>query len=362
MGGNDDVSHLESLHDEHGAAYVERGDRRVVHHYGRPERTHQAVRNGVGVYEQPYDVLIVTGEDRVEYVDNVVSNGVPAETGRGTYAFLLDPDGRVRMDLYCYTAEDRLLLFLPPGHAEDLAAEWGERVFIQDVELDPATADYTILTVTGPQATEKLASVISAGVPEERFAFEQATIADAGVTVIPTEGLTGEESYDIVTAAYDGEVVMDALLTRGLNAVPFGTRTWETLTLEAGTPLFEQELVDTLPNATGVRSAIDFEKGCFVGQEVVSRIENRGRANERLVGVRLEDPVEPGTSIEADGEAVGRVTRSARSPSLDRPIGLAYLPYDEPETPTVDGEPISVLGLPFVDGSATSGRLPTYPD
>ncbi len=357
------MSELGELHDEHGAVYEEWGERTVVAHYGRPARTHQAVRHGVGVFEQPYDVLIVSGDDRVEYVDNVVSNAVPGTPGRGTYAFLLDPNGRIRLDMYVYTAEDRLLLFLPPGEAEDLAGEWGERIFIQDVALDPATADYTILTVTGPQATEKLASVTSESIPAERFTFEQARIGDAGVTVIPTDAPTGEEAYDIVCADYDGEVVMDALLTRGLNAVPFGRHTWESLTLEAGTPLFDSELDGTLPNVAGVRTAIDFEKGCFVGQEVVSRVDNRGQPNERLVGVALADVVDAGTPVAVDGEEVGRVTRAIQSPVRESPIGMAYLPYDLPAGQlSVAGAEATVEALPFVEGSAPSGRIPRYPD
>lgn len=352
---------LRAFHEDHGGTYVELEGRSVVAHYGRPERAHLAVRNGVGVIEQPYDVLIVTGDDRIEYVDNVVSNAVSSNPGQGTYALLLDPNGRIRFDLYVYTAEDRLLLFLPPGRADALAEEWRERVFIQDVSLAVATEDYAILAITGPVATEKLASITDVEIPAETFAFVQATIANAGVTLIPTEGLPGEESYEVVCAKYDAEVVMDALLNLGPNAVPFGRKTWETLTLEAGTPLLAPELADQLPNVAGVRNAIDFEKGCFVGQEVVSRIENRGQPNERLVGLSLESIPESGATVTSAGEEVGHITRAAASPSLETPIGLAVVPYDVPDALAVDGETARVESLPFVSGSERSARIPAYP-
>lgn len=355
------MSTLRSFHDSHGGEYVKREGRPVVAHYGRPERTHLAVRNGVGVMEQSYDVLVVTGDDRIEYVDNVVSNAIPATPGSGAYCLLLDPSGRIRFDLYVYTAADRLLLFLPPGRVDDIVEEWRERVFIQDVSFEVATADYALLTVTGPTAIEKLTSILDIDVPETTFTFEQATIADAGVTVIATEGLTGEASYDIVCAQYDAEVVMDALVNLGPNAVPFGYRTWETLTIEAGTPLLESELSGELPNVVGIRNGLDFEKGCFVGQEVVSRIENRGQPNERLVGLTLEALPEAGDTVLVDGEEAGRVTRAAQSPSRETPIALAFLPYDYTDAPmTVDGSTASVSALPFVEGSARSDRLPTY--
>lgn len=358
------MSGLRPFHDDHGGEYAEIGGQSVVDHYGRPERTHLAVRNGVGVTEQPYDVVVVSGDDRVEYVDNVLSNRVSADVGSGTYAFLLDPNGRIRFDLYVYAADDRLLLFLPPGHGPELVEEWRERVFIQDVSLEVATTDYAIITVTGPQATEKLASVTDVSIPSTPFGFVQATMADAGVTIIPTDGLPSEESYDVVCASYDAEVVMDTMLNRGQNAVPFGRRTWETLTLEAGTPLLETELENELPNVTGVRHALDFEKGCFVGQEVVSRIENRGQPNERLVGLVLSDVPEPGDTIEQDGEEIGRITRAGWSPCRERALAMGYVPFETSDGSlnVTTGIDARVESLPFVDGSARSARIPSYPD
>lgn len=360
------VSGLSEFHEAHGAQYGDSGE--IVEHYGRPERAHLAVRNGVGVTEQAYDVLLVTGEDRVAYVDNVLSNAVPDKPGQGCYALLLEPNGRVRLDTYVYTAEDRLLVFLPPGHVAGLVEEWREKVFIQDVTFEVATADYAVIGVHGPQSTEKLASVLGGtAVPEARFAFVQASLDDAGVTVIPTDRLAGEESYEVVCADYDASVVMDMLVNRGLNAVPFGRRTWETLTLEAGTPLLEPDFIDELPNVFGLRSALDFEKGCYVGQEVVSRIENRGQPNARLAGVLLEKVPEPGAALRYEGEQIGRVTRAAMSPSLDRPIGFASIPYEHADASLEvahDGDWLSaeLTTLPFLSGSARSARLPEYAD
>ena len=106
---------IESVHADHDATFEERGDRRVVAHYGRPERTHVAVRNVVGVTERGHGVLVVEGEDRVDFVDNAISNRVPTEDGEGCYALLLDPQGAIETDMYVYNAADgdRLPLFFP---------------------------------------------------------------------------------------------------------------------------------------------------------------------------------------------------------------------------------------------------------
>ncbi|AFO57883.1 MULTISPECIES: aminomethyltransferase family protein [unclassified Natrinema] len=362
------MSVIESIHEDHGATFGERGDRRVVEHYGRPARTHRAVRNGVGLLEQAYGVIVVEGDDRVEYVDNVVSNRVPATDGQGCYALVLDPQGGIDVELYIYNAGERLLLFTQPETAVPLAEEWSEKVFIQDVEIRVATDDYAVFGIHGPQATEKIASVLNgAGSPDERYSFVRGTMGDVGVSVIRTDALTGEESYEVICAAADAAAVHDTLLNQGLNAAPFGYRTVDSLALEAGSPLFHTELEGTLPNVLGLRNALDFEKGCYVGQEVVSRVENRGQPSRRLVGLTLDGEAVPesGAAVFNGDASVGTVTRAGESPLLGDVIALAIVDYDlerDELTVRVDGteETATRTELPFVEGSDRSDRLPTY--
>ncbi|WP_248516224.1 CAF17-like 4Fe-4S cluster assembly/insertion protein YgfZ [Salinarchaeum laminariae] len=375
---------LRSVHEDHGARFTERGGRSVVLDYGRPERTVQAVRNVSGVTEAAYGIVSVTGDDRVSYVDNALTNAVPSEEGNGCYAFLLDPDGRIRTDLYVFHAGERLLCFVPPGEAEWLAAEWTDKTFIEDVSFEVSTAEFGVFGVHGPKSTEKIASVFTNGTPpDERLTFDRGQFDDVGVTVIRTDAPAGEEGYDVVCAAEQAEKTFDVLVNQGLNAVPFGWRTWETLTLEAGTPLFGSELDGRLPNVVGVRNALDFEKGCYVGQEVVSRIENRGSEPERLVGLTTEAVPAAGAAVMDGDEAVGTVTRGVDSPTLDEPIAMAVVDAavvadagggtDDvagTDATATDGElsvriddesvPASLATLPFHDGSDRSARVPNY--
>ncbi len=364
------MSELTSLYDDHGALYEEVGGRQVVAHYGRPERAHLAVRNGVGVTEVPYDVLIVTGDDRIAYVDNAVSNVVPTTEGSGVYSLLLTPQGRIRTDFYIYNGGERLLVFTPPGEGEPLAEEWREKTFIQDVTIDVETDSFVIFGVHGPKATEKVASVFSEQTPDQHLQFVRGSMGDAGVTVIRTDALAGEEGYEVVCRASDGRDVFDTLENLGMAAVPFGTHTWNSLTLEAGTPLFESELREQVPNNLGLGNAVDYEKGCFVGQEVVSRVENRGRPSKQLIGLTLDDVPEAGSAV-ADGESsVGEILRATHSPSLKQAVALALIEYGTAEacspgdslTVRFRGEDraATVAALPFVSGSDDSARLPRY--
>jgi aminomethyltransferase len=106
------------------------------------------------------------------------------------------------------------------------------------------------------------------------------------VSVVRNDDVAGEEGYEVVCAADEAADVWDTLLNHGNNAAPFGYGTWETLTLEAGTPLFHDELAGRVPNVAGLRNAVDYKKGCFVGQETVARVENVGRASRSTTATR----------------------------------------------------------------------------
>ena len=179
---------VSDAHADHGATFVERGGREVVDHYGRPHSVGRAVRNGVGAIEMGYGIAVVSGDDRVEFVDNAVSNRVPAEDGQGVYALLLDPQGGIETDMYVYNADERLLVFLPPERTEAVADDWAGKVFIQDVEIDDVSDEFGVFGVHGPKSTEKIASVLGGpGAPEEPLSFVRGSMVDAGVTVIATD-------------------------------------------------------------------------------------------------------------------------------------------------------------------------------
>lgn len=352
-------------HEDHGASFRDVAGRALPEEYGRPERTHRAVRNVVGITEHAFDVVVVTGEDRHEFVDDTVTNHVPTEDGEGTYALLLDPQGRIRVDCYAFATGDSLLVFFPAGEGEGIAEEWSERTFVQDVDVEHATDRFGVFGAHGPKSTEKIASVLGgSSPPEEPLTFVRGAMEE-GVTVIRDDNLVGEEGYLVVCAAADADPVFETLVVRGLNATPFGRRTWETLTLEAGTPLFETELQGRVPNVLGLDNAVDYEKGCFVGQEVVSKVKNRGRPSSRLVGLVAEDLPDAGAAVAQDGDDVGEITRAVVSPMREEPIAFAEVNYDvtsgDVAVETAAGEVAAeVVDLPFVDGSERSRRLPEF--
>jgi folate-binding protein YgfZ len=138
--------------------------------------------------------------------------------------------------------------------------------------------------------------------------------------------------------------------------VDIDAATADVLRIEAGVPRFHRDMdEETIPLEAGIESrAISLTKGCYVGQEVIIRVLHRGhgRVARKLVGLTLQDgdPPASGAIVQSEGRDIGRVTSSAESPALDRPIALAYVQRDfvTPGTRlTVNGSPAEVTSLPF---------------
>ena len=331
------MSVIEGVHEDHGAAFRSVGGRRVVADYGRPERTHRAVRNVAGVIEMGYDLRAVTGPERVEAVETAITVDVPRSDGDGAYGFVLE-DGAIAADVHVYNADDsdRLLVMATPGHGDS----FDQALIDSAVDSTDMTDELAVLGVHGGQATEKIASVLSTGggAPEPAHTFIRGSMGDEGVTVIASDAPIGEAGYEVVCAAEDAERAFDTLVNRGLNATPFGYRTWESLTLEAGTPLFDSELGGSDPSV------------------LTRHGDEEGR---RLVGLTCDAVPDPGATVYGDGSAVGTVTRALSSPALGEPIAFAVV-AGEPAAVQTDAGRVEAkeTSLPFVEGGQRSQRIP----
>lgn len=344
------------LEDVHGIAVPAR--------FARPARSHLAVRNGVGVTRHPWGLLTVGGEDRHRFLDDTLTCRMPAAAGDVSYGFLLDPDGRIEVDMYVVDAGDRYLCLTAPGTAGDLATTLAGRTFIQDVAVEDVTGAHVVLGVHGPSAAAKLASVMPDGTPPaDPLTMARGVLREQGVSVVRLDAPAGEAGYAVVCRAADGAAVFDALVSLGAMAAPFGHETWLALTLEAGTPLLETELAGRTPNVCGQLTAgVALEKGCFVGQEVVARIANLAEPRERVVGLTAPSLPDAGATVETPSGRAGVLTRRATSPALESTIGMAVVPAATAvgDAVAVDGVDATVAPLPFVEGGEASARRPAY--
>ncbi|MFB6112324.1 MAG: aminomethyl transferase family protein [Halobacteriaceae archaeon] len=339
---------VRDTHEAHGATFTTVGGHALPKEYGRPDRAHRAVRRVVGVTEAAYGVLVITGTDALSLLGEICPSDPPSEEGAGGYTLHLDTQGRIAGDAYVYHGGERVLCFTAPGTEQFLATAWREVAETAELAVDvsPSGDAFGVFGLHGPKATEKVASVLTGpGAPEGRYRFVRGQIGDNGVTVIRGADLAGEESYEVVCRAAAAERVFDALINHGLNAAPFGRYTWHTLTVEAGSPLYESELVGRRPAALGLGHLTPGPTRGPTGQLVGLQPASLPAAG---------DPV-----LTVDGsDRLGEVTRAVDAPTLDGPAALAILDGSPPERVSVGDDTVAVQSLPLVEGSALSARLP----
>ncbi len=286
--------------------------------------------------------LLLRGAEAVEYLQGQLTNDIEAlEPGEGCYAALLDRKGHMQADMRVLRlAEDEVWIDV---EAETLAAVRRHLEMYKvgrQVEVEDATAERAILSLIGPRSAE-----LASSPPLPEHASEHVAIAGNECLAVGTS-----LGIDLVAVTAEIEPLRTALVLAGAPEV--GPEAVEILRIEAGTPRFGAEMDSgTMPAEAGiVERAVNFEKGCYIGQETVARLHYRGKPNRHLRGLRLSGAAAPGTALRLDEKEVGRIGSSAVSPQHG-PIALAILRREaEPGADLSvgeDGVTARVVDLPF---------------
>jgi folate-binding protein YgfZ len=287
-------------------------------------------------------MLLASGPDAAEYLQGQLTNDVEGlAPGEGCYAALLDRKGHMQGDMRVLRlAPEEIWLDTEP---EALAAVQRHLTMYKigrEVEIADATAEQAILSLIGPRSVEIAGT---AALPEH--ANEARTVN--GIECITTGTAEG---IDLIAQVQDAERLREALLAAG--AVEVSPAAAEVLRIEAGGPRFGAEMSnETMPAEAGiVERAVDFQKGCYIGQEPVARLHYKGRPNRHLRGLELSAPVEPGTALRLGEKEVGRIGSACVSPARG-PIALAIVRREaEPGAVLAageDGATARVVDLPF---------------
>ena len=326
--------------------------------YGDATAEYLAVRQAVGLIDRSDAGMIeVTGRDRAAFLHAMLSNDIKGlAVGQGCAAALLDVHGKVQVLLVVWALENALLVLTPPGQAEATIEALDKYLFSEKAYLRDATGELSLLMLAGPDA-DSLAQRLTGGAtwPETAWSHVKATLGDIEVRLVRGGGETGENEVWIVTATAAREGLWPRLAEAG--ARPVGHLAWDALRIEAGLPLYGQDVdANVLLPEIPLDRLVSHTKGCYLGQEVVVRVRDRGHVNRHLRGLALEGDTVPeaGAVVEASGTDVGRVTSAAWSFGLKRPVALAFVrrQHAEPGTAVVvrSGErtiPAAVTALPF---------------
>ncbi|HYA18775.1 MAG TPA: hypothetical protein VEF06_14980 [Bryobacteraceae bacterium] len=261
----------------------------------------------------------VTGEDRARLLHAMTTNHIQQmKPGDGVYAFFLNAQGRILADVYVLCFEDHFLLDTEPETRQKVFEHLDHYIIADDVTLEDVTADTFALGLEGPKASEIAGR---AGVEPPHHRFSHVRWGDYCVAAIAATGPSGIRIYG---PAADKEEAIAFL--EGAGAVSASAEDAETARIENFVPKYGCDITEhTLPQETQQMHAVHFQKGCYLGQEIVERIRSRGHVNRLLMGFRYDAAAAPapGTKMLLEGNPAGEVTSAV---AIDGSVfGLAYV-------------------------------------
>jgi folate-binding protein YgfZ len=303
----------------------------VPAHYGDPLREQRVLESSAGVIDRSdRGVLIVPGADRLSWLHTICSQHVAdLADGESTEALVLSPHGHVEQHWQVTELAGTVWLDVEPGTAGDVLAYLEKMRFLKRVEPADVSADWAVLTVSGPSTDAVLRA---------------AALPEAGA--LPGGGFVRRTGWgaDLIVPRASVPAVLDALRSAG--AAPVGMLAFEALRVAARRPRLGFETDHrTIPHEVGwIGVAVHLDKGCYRGQETVARVQNLGRPPRRLVLLHLSGESDvlppPGTPVELDGRAVGFLGTAVHHYELG-PIALAVIKRTVP-----DDAPLTVAGAP----------------
>lgn len=306
--------------------------------YGDVTSEYRALRSATGYVTGNSELVWVRGPDSVDFLDGQLSQDVVAmPVGTTARSFLLEPKGKLSALAWVLRGDSTVGLVVDAGRGEQVIDRLARFRF--RVDADVALDDADVLEVWGPDC---------GGVAEQMgIAAGTGWSTDGRVTTALLDGGVLER---FVVAGVGAEVLEDAGFS------PAGRVAADSVRIEAGEPVMGVDVDEgTIPQETGLAgAAVSFTKGCYVGQELVARIDSRGHVNQRLVGVEIATNVVPprGAEVVSDGRAVGVVSTVGESLALRAPVALARV-----RTEVADGDEIRLRW----DGGEVAARVRDLP-
>lgn len=297
--------------------------------FSDPQAEFAALRGGCGVYDLGFRAKIsLTGGDRVRWLNGMTTNNIrDLGVGQGVYAFLLSPQGHILGDIFAYNRGDSIVIDTDSGQVEKILATFDHFIIMDDVEVANLSEQLTALGIAGPKSRNALTA---AGfvIPEmQPLQIQTLTWQGTECTLVRGENVE-HESYEIWLAPESVKVLWEALLAA--EGTPVGSEALELQRIVSGIPRYGVDIRERdLPQETEQARALNFNKGCYVGQEIVERIRSRGAVHRKFTGFVVEGraQIAAGAKI-VDGEKeVGEITcvASLQLAGHDKTLALGYI-------------------------------------
>jgi len=286
----------------------------------------RARENEAGFYERKRGLIAVWGREAAQFLNGLITNdAAKLETGAQMLAAFPNAQGRLLATVRVRRQEDKFLF--------ETEAETREKVF----------QNLFRFTYAGDFFVEDLS---------DKFRYFE--ISNRKLKTSNSDFIEFQNDFTQNVFVPNGAAEKFLTALKDENAVEISDDLYEILRVENGTPLYGVDADETtIVPELGIDNLINYNKGCYIGQEIIARIHFRGHVAKQLTGLILEENAEPNAELKSlDGKNAGRITSVAFSPKLGKFIALAYVRYDylAEETELIVGETMAtVKHLPFVE-------------
>jgi len=325
---------------------------------------HENVRKNVGVFDVSHmGEFLISGEHALELIQKVCSNDASKLVdGKAQYSCFPNEDGGIVDDLIVYRInEDKYLLVV---NASNIEKDWNwiSQHNTMDATMRDMSDEYSLLAIQGPKAAEAMQSLTKVDLANMKFyTFEVAPFAGVENVIISATGYTGSGGFEIYFKNEDADQVWDAVMKAGADfgIKPIGLAARDTLRLEMGYCLYGNDIDDTTsPIEAGLGWITKFTKD-FVNSEALKKEKEEG-AKRKLIAFELDErgiPRHGYDIVDENGKIIGVVTSGTMSPSLDKGIGMGYIPAEMAKNEEKihiqirkKAIPASLVKLPFYKG------------
>ncbi len=267
----------------------------------------------------------VSGEDRARLLHAMTTNHVQQlKPGGGCYAFFLNAQGRILGDANLFCFEDHFLLDTEPETRHKLFEHLDRYIIADDVTLSDETDRVATIAIEGPEAAQALAKLCS---PIPETAYSTATCGERTVARVDSTGAGG---FFLFTSMQDKQsLIPDLEFVGAVHATPEEATV---VRLENGRARYGEEITERfLVQETGQLQAVSFNKGCYLGQEIVERVRSRAQIHRILRRLEIDSSEIPPAGLKFEG---GEIVSAVLSPALGKVVAMAYVrtPSSEPGT------------------------------
>jgi aminomethyltransferase len=330
---------LYDIHEGLGAKIVDFAGYLMPVYYSSIIDEHRRVRSSVGLFDVSHmGEFEVRGMNALAFLQRMTTNDVSAlSMNQVQYTTMCYPDGGIVDDLLVYRLEDRFLLVV---NAANLGKDfqWLGEHLQGDVQFENRSDETTLLALQGPRAEDVLSPLVESDLTKINYYHCLTERVGGYPALISRTGYTGEDGFEIYCDPTHGQAVWEALMESGLrfDIQPIGLGARDTLRLEMKYALYGNDIDRTTnPLEAGLGWVVKVDKADFVGREALLNIKKEG-VSRKLVGFETDGKIFPrqGVPISKEGRRIGRVTSGTFSPSLEKGIGMGYVPPEYAKTGT----------------------------